>query len=98
MHLTINALDRLTGAMIVLANHSELSLQSRLKGVQTTILSGVPAGIDMTAPAPKAWQFGYDMIMVERACANLSVGLRAVAITRSPPRIARSESFVGRPR
>ena len=45
VHLTINALDRLTGAMTVLANHSDLSLQFRLKGVQTSILSGVPTAV-----------------------------------------------------
>lgn len=65
---------------------AELRLQSRLKGVRTSVLSGNAATFDAKA-AHHAWQREYETVLIEATCDEISFTLRDRAITHVLPRI-----------
>lgn len=83
------------GDIVVLKHHwgafigTDLDLQLRRRGVRTIVLAGIATNFGVESTARSAWEFGYDVVVVEDACASRSAELHAFAIEHILPQIAR---------
>ncbi|WPP05805.1 hydrolase [Methylocella tundrae] len=68
---------------------TELDLQLRRRGVRTIVLGGVATNFGVESTARQAWEHGYEVVLVEDACAGISAELHDMAIRHIFPRIAR---------
>ena len=68
---------------------TELDLQLRRRGVRTVVLGGVATNFGVESTARQAWEYGYELVVVEDACASASAELHDMAIRHIFPRIAR---------
>jgi len=68
---------------------TELDLQLRRRGVRTIVLGGIATNFGVESTARQAWEHGYDVLLVEDACASPLAELHAMAIRHIFPRIAR---------
>lgn len=68
---------------------TELELQLRRRGVRTIVLGGVATNFGVESTARQAWELGYDVVIVEDACASSVPDIHEVAIRHILPRIAR---------
>lgn len=68
---------------------TELDLQLRRRGVKTIVLAGIATNFGVESTARHAWEYGYDVVVVEDACASASVELHDMAVRYIFPRISR---------
>ncbi len=68
---------------------TELDLQLRRRGVRSIALAGIATNFGVESTARHAWELGYDVVIVEDACASLSAEAHAFAVSTIFPRIAR---------
>ena len=70
---------------------TELDLQLRRRGITTILLTGISTNFGVESTARDAWQHGYDVIVVEDACASAEAAMHQFAIEKILPRsVARS--------
>ncbi|WP_019833086.1 hydrolase [Sphingomonas sp. PR090111-T3T-6A] len=83
------------GDLVVMKRHwgaftgTELDLQLRRRGIRTIVLGGIATNFGVESTARSAWELGYDLVIVEDACASASAELHAMSIEKILPRIAR---------
>jgi len=70
-------------------NGTDLDLQLRRRGVKSIVLAGIATNFGVESTARHAWELGYEVIVVEDACASVSVELHEMSIRGVMPRIAR---------
>ncbi|NIJ33582.1 hydrolase [Sphingomonas oligoaromativorans] len=86
---------RRDGDLVVMKRHwgaftgTELDLQLRRRSIQTIVLGGIATNFGVESTARSAWELGYDLVIVEDACASSSAELHAMSIEKILPRIAR---------
>ncbi|KXS38329.1 MAG: isochorismatase hydrolase [Halomonadaceae bacterium T82-2] len=68
---------------------TELDLQLRRRGITTVVLGGIATNFGVESTARQAWERGYDVVVVEDACAGPSRELHEMAMTRILPRLSR---------
>jgi len=68
---------------------TELDLQLRRRGVTTIALAGIATNFGVESTARQAWEHGYNVVLLEDACASVSADLHNMAISSVLPRIAR---------
>jgi nicotinamidase-related amidase len=68
---------------------TELDLQLRRRGVRTIALGGIATNFGVESTARQAWELGYEIALVEDACASTSAELHDFAMRLILPRIAR---------
>ncbi len=68
---------------------TDLDLQLRRRGVRTIALGGIATNFGVESTARQAWEHGYEVVLVEDACATGSAELHDMAIRHIFPRIAR---------
>ncbi len=68
---------------------TELDLQLRRRGMRTVVLGGIATNFGIESTARQAWEHGYDLYLVEDACASISEELHNMAFQHIFPRIAR---------
>ena len=61
---------------------TDLDLQLRRRGVKTVVLGGVATNFGVESTARSAWEHGYDVVVVEDACASTDAEMHAFAIGR----------------
>ncbi len=74
---------------------TELDLQLRRRGIKTIVLGGVATNFGVESTARQAWEYGYDLVIVEDATAGGSAELHEMSIKHIMPRIARIASSAG---
>ncbi len=83
------------GDLTVLKRHwgaftgTDLDLQLRRRGVKTIVLGGIATNFGVESTARSAWELGYDVVLVEDACASTETDLHRMAIEKILPRISR---------
>lgn len=68
---------------------TDLDLQLRRRGVKTFVLGGIATNIGVESTARQAWEYGYDVVLVEDICAGPSAELHAMAFRHIFPRLSR---------
>jgi len=68
---------------------TDLDLQLRRRGMRTIVLAGIATNFGVESTARNAWELGYEVIVVEDACASVSVEMHEASIRDVMPRIAR---------
>jgi nicotinamidase-related amidase len=68
---------------------TELDLQLRRRGIRTVVLGGIATNFGVESTARQAWEHGYEVVLVEDACASVTQELHDMAIRHIFPRIAR---------
>ncbi len=68
---------------------TELDLQLSRRGIRTIVLGGIATNFGVESTARQAWERGYNVILVEPACASASAELHEMTIEHVLPRIAR---------
>ncbi len=68
---------------------TELDLQLRRRGIRTVLIGGIATNFGVESTVRHAWELGYDVVVVEDACATVSAELHEMAIRFIFPRIAR---------
>jgi nicotinamidase-related amidase len=68
---------------------TELDLQLRRRGVKTMVLGGVSTNFGVESTVRQAWELGYELLVVEDACASRSAEMHDFAITSIFPRLTR---------
>jgi len=68
---------------------TDLDLQLRRRGVRTIVLGGIATNFGVESTARFAWELGYDVAVVEDACASPAAELHEMAFRAIFPRIAR---------
>ncbi len=81
----LNVLKRHWGAF----TGTDLDLQLRRRGVKTIVLGGIATNFGVESTARSAWELGYDVVLVEDACASTDADLHRMAIDKIFPRISR---------
>jgi nicotinamidase-related amidase len=71
---------------------TELDLQLRRRGIKTILLTGISTNFGVEGTAREAWQHGYEVIVVEDACASAEAGMHQFAIDKILPRVSRVRS------
>ena len=61
----------------------------RRRGIKTIVLGGISTNFGVESTARFAWELGYDVIIVEDACASAKAEMHHFAIASVLPRIAR---------
>ena len=74
---------------------TELDLQLRRRGVKTVVLGGIATNMGVESTARQAWEHGYELVIVEEACAGASAEMHAFAFEKILPRIGRIVSSAG---
>jgi nicotinamidase-related amidase len=83
------------GDIAILKHHwgaftgTELDLQLRRRHVKTVVIAGIATNMGVESTARSAWELGYDVVIVEDACASRSAEMHAFAIESILPSIAR---------
>lgn len=68
---------------------TDLDLQLRRRGVKTIVLAGIATNFGVESTARHAWELGYEVIVVEDACASVSTEMHEMSVRGVLPRIAR---------
>jgi nicotinamidase-related amidase len=68
---------------------TDLDLQLRRRGVSTIVLGGIATSIGVESTARSAWEHGYELIICEDLCTDLSEETHANSFKHPFPRIAR---------
>ena len=71
---------------------TDLDLQLRRRGVRTIVLGGIATSIGVESTARSAWEHGYELIICEDLCADLSAETHASSFKHIFPRLARIAS------
>lgn len=94
---------RQPGDVVVLKRHwgaftgTALDQELRRRGVKTIVLAGIATNFGVESTARSAWELGYDVVIVEDACASITAELHDFSISHILPHIARilpSESLL----
>jgi nicotinamidase-related amidase len=68
---------------------TDLDLQLRRRGVRTIVIGGIATNFGVESTVRFAWELGYDVAVVEDACAGTAADLHEMAFRAIFPRIAR---------
>ncbi len=68
---------------------TELELQLRRRGVTTLVLAGIATNFGVESTARQAWELGFELVIVEDACASRAADLHEFAIRHIFPRLGR---------
>ena len=68
---------------------TDLDLQLRRRGVRTIVLGGIATSIGVESTARSAWEHGYELVICEDVCADLSAEAHAASFKHIFPRLAR---------
>ena len=68
---------------------TDLDLQLRRRGVNTIVLGGIATSIGVESTARSAWEHGYELVLCEDLCADLSEETHAHSFKHIFPRLAR---------
>jgi nicotinamidase-related amidase len=68
---------------------TELELQLRRRGVTTLVLAGIATNFGVESTARQAWELGFELVIVEDACASRAADLHEFAVSRIFPRLGR---------
>ncbi|WP_298425541.1 hydrolase [Rhodoblastus sp.] len=68
---------------------TELELQLRRRGIKTLALGGVATNFGVESTARQAWELGFELVIVEDACASRTAELHEFSIRNILPRLAR---------
>jgi nicotinamidase-related amidase len=71
---------------------TDLDLQLRRRGVRSIVLGGIATSIGVESTARSAWEHGYELIICEDLCADLSAETHASSFKHIFPRLARIAS------
>lgn len=73
---------------------TELDMQLRRRGIRTILLTGISTNFGVEGTAREAWQHGYEVVVIEDACASAEAAMHQFAIEKILPRISRVRSTV----
>lgn len=68
---------------------TELELQLRRRGVTTLALGGIATNFGVESTARQAWELGFEVVIVEDACASRAADLHQFAFSHIFPRLGR---------
>jgi nicotinamidase-related amidase len=68
---------------------TDLDLQLRRRDVRSIVLGGIATGIGVESTARSAWEHGYELVICEDLCADLSAETHAFSFKNIFPRLAR---------
>jgi nicotinamidase-related amidase len=68
---------------------TDLDLQLRRRGVRTIVLGGIATSIGVESTARNAWEHGYELVVCEDLCADLSAETHASSFKHIFPRLSR---------
>ena len=68
---------------------TDLDLQLRRRGVNTIVLGGIASSVGVESTARSAWEHGYELVLCEDLCSDLSEGTHAHSFKYTFPRLAR---------
>jgi len=68
---------------------TDLDLQLRRRGVATIVLGGIASSIGVESTARSAWEHGYELVLCEDLCSDLSEETHAHSFKYTFPRLAR---------
>src|ERR1700679_883638 len=68
---------------------TDLDLQLRRRGVNTIVLGGIASSIGVESTARSAWEHGYELVICEDVCADMSAESHAASFKNIFPRLAR---------
>ena len=68
---------------------TELDLQLRRRGANTVVLGGIATSIGVESTARSAWEHGYELVLCEDLCSDLSEETHAHSFKHIFPRLAR---------
>jgi nicotinamidase-related amidase len=68
---------------------TELDLQLRRRRIQTIVLGGIATNFGVESTARQAWEYGYDLLLVEDLCTATSSELHELSFNHILPRIGR---------
>jgi nicotinamidase-related amidase len=68
---------------------TDLDLQLRRRGVRSVVLGGIATSIGVESTARSAWEHGYELVICEDLCADLSAETHASSFKHIFPRLAR---------
>jgi nicotinamidase-related amidase len=71
---------------------TDLDLQLRRRNVRTIVLGGIATSIGVESTARSAWEHGYELVICENLCADLSTETHAFSLKHIFPRLARLAS------
>lgn len=71
---------------------TDLDLQLRRRNVRTIVLGGIATSIGVESTARSAWEHGYELVVCENLCADLSTETHAFSVQHIFPRLARLAS------
>jgi nicotinamidase-related amidase len=68
---------------------TDLDVQLRRRGIRTIVLGGIATNFGVESTARFAWELGYDVVVIEDACASTAADLHETAFRAILPRISR---------
>ena len=68
---------------------TDLDLQLRRRGVKTIVLGGIASSIGVESTARSAWEHGYELLLCEDLCSDLSEEPHTHSFKHIFPRLAR---------
>jgi nicotinamidase-related amidase len=68
---------------------TDLDVHLRRRRIETVVLGGIATNMGVESTARQAWEHGYNLIVVEDACATMTPQMHAFAMTEIMPRISR---------
>jgi nicotinamidase-related amidase len=68
---------------------TDLDVQLRRRGIRTVVLGGIATNFGVESTARQGWERGYEIVIVEDACASMSAELHDMAVRAIFPRISR---------
>jgi nicotinamidase-related amidase len=71
---------------------TDLDLQLRRRGLRTIVLGGIATSIGVESTARSAWEHGYELVICEDLCADLSAETHGASFRHIFPRLARVSS------
>lgn len=71
---------------------TDLELQLRRRGIDTIVLTGISTNIGVESTARNAWELGFNLVVVEDACAAADSAQHQGSMTNIFPRIGRVRS------
>ena len=66
---------------------TELDLQLRRRGIRTIVLAGIATNFGVESTARFAWEYGYQVVVLEDLCSSFSAELHKVSADIILPRI-----------
>lgn len=68
---------------------TELDLQLRRRGITTIVLAGIATNFGVESTARFAWEYGYQLVILEDLCTSFTAEMHQLSIQAVLPRIAR---------